>query len=125
MILFKQTVPATLENVRWLRKNLGRKLEDSCLRAIDPKLYDRRLTLSLIDSILLAVTEIANNVVQHASPKPSFMALEVRLVGAALRLEFTNDGGAFTGGLGTSGWMFGGKDKMVFTADDLTLTHSQ
>jgi serine/threonine-protein kinase RsbW len=97
MILFKQTVPATLENVRWLRKNLGRKLEDSCLRAIDPKLYDRRLTLSLIDSILLAVTEIANNVVQHASPKPSFMALEVRLVGAALRLEFTNDGGAFTG----------------------------
>jgi len=34
-------------------------------------------------------------------------------------------GGAFTGGLGTSGWMFGGKAKMVFTASDLTLTHSQ
>jgi hypothetical protein len=38
-------------------------------------------------------------------------------------LDFSGD--AFTGGLGTSGWMFGGKDKMVFTATSLTLTHSQ
>lgn len=97
MILFKETQAPTLDNVRWLRKNLGRRLEDSCLRAIDPKLYDRCVTLSLIDSILLAVTEIANNAVQHASPKPTFISLEVRLVGAALRIEFTNDGGAFEG----------------------------
>jgi len=95
MILFQETRPATLENVRWLRKNLGRRLEESCLRAIDPKFYDRKLTLSLIDSVLLAITEIANNAVQHADPKPSFISVEVRLVGTALRVEFSNDGGAF------------------------------
>ncbi len=95
MILYKEKVKATLEKVRWLRKDLGRRLEDSCLRSIDPKIYDRCLTLSLVDSVLLSVTEIANNVVQHASPKPSYLSVEVRLVGAALRIEFCNDGGSF------------------------------
>ena len=93
MILFEETRPATLEDVRWLRQNLGRRLEDSCLRAIDPKFGGTCLSLSLIDSVLLAVTEIANNIVQHTSPKPAFISLEVRLVGSALRIEFRNDGG--------------------------------
>ncbi|MGO9986398.1 MAG: ATP-binding protein, partial [Rhodomicrobium sp.] len=93
MILFEEIRPATLEDVRWLRQNLGRRLEDSCLRSIDPKLGGRCLTLSLIDSILLSVTEIANNIVQHAEPEPSFIALEVRLVGSSLRIEFRDDGG--------------------------------
>ncbi len=95
MILFQETRPATLEDIRWLRKDLGRKLEESCLRVIDPVLYDKQITLSLIDSILLAVTEIANNVVQHSVPKPSFISLEVRLVGSAFRVEFSDDGGGF------------------------------
>jgi serine/threonine-protein kinase RsbW len=95
MILFNETRPATLENVRWMRKHLARRLEDSCLRSIDPKLFDRRLTLSLTDSILLSITELANNAVQHADPKPSFLSVEVRVVGAALRIEFRNDGGPF------------------------------
>ncbi|MGO8953971.1 MAG: SpoIIE family protein phosphatase [Rhodomicrobium sp.] len=95
MILFEETRPATLEDVRWLRQNLGRRLKDSCLRAIDPKLGGRCLSLPLIDSILLAVTEIGNNIVQHASPKPTFVSLEVRLAGPFLRIELRDDGGSF------------------------------
>jgi anti-sigma regulatory factor (Ser/Thr protein kinase)/CheY-like chemotaxis protein len=95
MILFHETRPATLEDVRWLRKKLRRRLEDSCLRAIDPALCDRRIAMSPIDSVLLAVTEIGNNAVQHAAPSPSFLSLEVRLVGDALRIEFCDDGGHF------------------------------
>lgn len=95
MILFKETRPATLGDVRWLRKNLGRRLEESCLRIIDPMLNGKQDTLSLIDSIVLAVTEIANSVVEHSVPKPAFLSLEVRLVGTALRVELRNDGGAF------------------------------
>jgi serine/threonine-protein kinase RsbW len=97
MILFKEERMATLEDVRWLRKTLGRRLEESCLRAIDPKPYNRRLALSLIDSVVLAVTELANNVIQHAKPKPSVLSLEVQLIGSALRIELCNDGGSFRG----------------------------
>ncbi len=93
MILFEETRPATFEDVRWLRQNLGRRLEDSCLRAIDPRLGGQCLSLSLIDSVLLAVTEIANNVILQALPKPTFLSLEVRLVGSSLRMEVRDDGG--------------------------------
>ncbi len=93
MILFEETRPATLEDVRWLRQNLGRRLEDSCLRAIDPRLGGRCLSLSLIDSVLLAATEIANNIILQTSPKPTFLSLQVRLAGASLRIEFRDDGG--------------------------------
>ncbi len=95
MILFDETRPATLQDIRWLQQNLGRRLEDSCLRSMDPNLGAKSLSLSLIDSVLLAVTEIATSMVQHATPKPTFLALEVRVVGEALRLEFKNDGGNF------------------------------
>jgi serine/threonine-protein kinase RsbW len=95
MILFEETRPSTLEDIRWLRQNLGRRLEDSCLRAIDPKFGGKGLSLSLIDSILLAVTEIGNNIVQHASPKATFVSLEVRLAGSSLRIEIRDDGGSF------------------------------
>jgi anti-sigma regulatory factor (Ser/Thr protein kinase)/CheY-like chemotaxis protein len=95
MILFKEKRPATLEDIRWLRKSLGRRLEDSCLRAIDPKLYSPRLTLSLIDSVVLAVTEIANNVIQHSRPKAASLSLEVQLIGSGLRVEICDDGGGF------------------------------
>ncbi len=95
MILFDETRPATLQDIRWLRQNLGRRLEDSCLRSMDPKLGAKGLSPSSIDSVLLAVTEIATSMVQHTTPKPTFLALEVRVVGAALRIEFRNDGGNF------------------------------
>lgn len=95
MILFKETRPATLDDVRWLRKNLGRRLQDSCLKALDPRLRGTGMTLSLIDGMLLAVAKVANNALQHANPKPTFLSLEVSLIGAALRIEFCHDGGAF------------------------------
>ncbi len=95
MILFRETRPATLEDVRWLRRDLGRRLQDSCLRAIDPARYDRNAALSVIDGVLLAVSEIANNAIQHASPKPTYLSLDVQLVGPALRVEICDDGGCF------------------------------
>ncbi len=95
MILFEETRPATLQDVRWIRQKLGRRLEDSCLRSIDPKLCAKSLSLALVDSVLLAVTEIATNMVQHTQPKPAFLSLEVRVVGSSLRIEFRNDGGHF------------------------------
>jgi len=111
MILFEETRPATLQDVRWLRQNLGRRLEDSCLRSIDPNLSAKSLSLSLIDSVLLAVTDIATNIVQRTTPKPTFLSLEVRIVGSAFRIELQNDGGSFKNpaqALESAGCMFDG-----------------
>ncbi|MFY9639658.1 MAG: fused response regulator/phosphatase [Rhodomicrobium sp.] len=92
MILFEETRPATLQDVRWLGQNLGRRLEDSCLRSIDPKLGANSLSLS---GAVQAVTEIAARMVQNTTPKPTFLSLEVQIVGSALRVEFRHDGGHF------------------------------
>ncbi|MGO9485327.1 MAG: SpoIIE family protein phosphatase [Rhodomicrobium sp.] len=97
MILFEETRPATLEEIRWLRNNLRRRLEDSCVRTIDPGLGGSCLTLPVINSILIAITAIANTIVQQASPKPSFMSLEISLVNFSLRIEFRHDGGSVEG----------------------------
>ncbi len=94
MILFEETRPATQEEIRWLRNNLRRRLEDSCVRGTDQGTGGGCLTLPLIDSILIAITGIANAVVQYASPKPSFMSLEISLVSFSLRIEFSHDGGS-------------------------------
>jgi hypothetical protein len=94
MILFEETRPATQEEIRWLRNNLRRRLEDSCVRGTDQGAGGGSLTLPLIDSILIAITGIANTVVQYASPKPTFMSLEVSLVSFSLRIEFSHDGGS-------------------------------
>ena len=94
MILYKETRPATHEEIRWLRNNLRRRLEDSCIRGAGEGIGGGCLTAPLIDSILIAITGIANTVVQCASPKPTFMSLEISLVSFSLRIEFSHDGGS-------------------------------
>ena len=69
-------------------------LEDSCVRGTGQGIGGGCLTLPLIDSILIAITGIANTVVQCASPKPTFMSLEISLVSFSLRIEFSHDGGS-------------------------------
>ncbi len=97
MILFKEVCSPTPKDILWLQKNLGRTLENSCLRAVDAKIDDSNSAESLIECLQMAVAEIAGNLVQHANPRPSFISLEVRLVGSAIRLEVADDGGPFQG----------------------------
>jgi DNA-binding response OmpR family regulator len=94
MILFEETRPANQEEIRWLRNNLRRRLEDSCVRGDERGVGGGGLTIHLIDSILIAVTGIANTIVQQASPKPTYMSLEISLVSFSLRIEFSHDGGS-------------------------------
>ena len=94
MILYKETRPATHEEIRWLRNKLRRTLEDSCVRGTGQGIGGGCLTLPLIDSILIAIAGIANTVVQCASPKPTFMSLEISLASFSLRIEFSHDGGS-------------------------------
>lgn len=93
MILFDEKRPATLEDVRWLVQNLGRRLEDSCLSSMAPDLCAKCLSASLIGNVLSAVNEITSRIVERAAPKPTFINVEVRIIGSALRIEFRNDGG--------------------------------
>lgn len=95
MILFEETRPATHHDVHWLRQNLGRRLEDSCLRAIDPRLGLKSLPAQLIESVLAAVGDISSFIVQHTAPKPTYLSVEVQIVGQRLRIEFRMDGGGF------------------------------
>jgi hypothetical protein len=94
MILYKETRPATHEEIRWLRNKLRGTLEESCAGGTGQGIGGGCLTLPLIDSILIAITGIANTVVQCASPKPTFMSLEISLVSFSLRIEFSHDGGS-------------------------------
>ncbi len=95
MILFKEICSSTQKDVLWLQQNLGRSLEDACLRSVDANPDGSNSASSLIESLQITVGEILNNLVQHASPTPSFISLEVRLVGSAIRIEVADDGGAF------------------------------
>ncbi len=92
--LFEETRPATQEQIRWLRTNLRRRLEDSSVHGVDPGIGGGGLTVPLIDNILIAVTGIANTIIQHASPKPKYITLEVSLVSFSLRVEISHDGGS-------------------------------
>jgi hypothetical protein len=94
MILYEETRPANQEEIRWLRNNLRRRLEDSCVRGDQRGIGGGGLTIHLIDSILIAITGIANTIVQQASPKPTYMSLEISLVSFSLRIEFSHDGGS-------------------------------
>ncbi len=62
--LFEARRPATLEDVSWLRKALGRQLGEL------------RLPGDVAGEIVLAVAELAANLVTHADPAPKELAVE-------------------------------------------------
>jgi CheY-like chemotaxis protein/anti-sigma regulatory factor (Ser/Thr protein kinase) len=83
--LFHAERPASLEDVAWIRRALGR-----CLA-------DLRLASDITNEILLAVSELATNVVLHGRPPASTLAVEVVLEKLMLRISIVDDGGAFSG----------------------------
>ncbi|GGF75852.1 hypothetical protein GCM10007301_39770 [Azorhizobium oxalatiphilum] len=83
MKLFEAVRPATLEEVSWLRKALRRQLAQL------------RIGTDIVDEVVLALVELATNVVRHSDPAPTEIGLEVRLDGVVITLVLTDDGGAF------------------------------
>ncbi|MEP9377046.1 SpoIIE family protein phosphatase [Aquabacter sp. CN5-332] len=84
MKLFEARRPATLEDVSWLRKALRRQFAQL------------RLGADVADEIVLAVAELAANLVTHADPPPRELALEAVLDGIVLTITIEDDGGPFS-----------------------------
>ncbi|TCT05964.1 SpoIIE family protein phosphatase [Aquabacter spiritensis] len=83
MKLFEARRAATLEDVSWLRKALRRRFAEL------------RIGADIADEIVLAVAELAANLVSHAAPAPRELALEAVLDGIVLTLTIEDDGGPF------------------------------
>lgn len=83
MNLFDQTSPATVEGVTWLRRAVRREFE--CLN----------IAVDLGNELLLAIAELATNIVAHASPPASTIRLSIDLMGASLRVTLEDDGAEF------------------------------
>ncbi|MGU3496486.1 SpoIIE family protein phosphatase [Xanthobacteraceae bacterium A53D] len=83
MKLFEAVRPATLEDVSWLRKALRRQLAQL------------RIGTDIVDEVVLAMVELATNVVRHSHPPASEIGLEVHLEGVVITLALTDDGGAY------------------------------
>lgn len=85
MKLFEARRPATLEDVSWLRKALGRQLAEL------------RLPGDVAGEIVLAIVELAANLVTHSDPPPRELAVEAVLDGILLTVTLEDDGGPFAG----------------------------
>lgn len=83
MKLFEARRPATLEEVSWLRKALRRQLAQL------------RIGADIADEVVLAMVELATNIVRHATPAPSEIGLDADLDGVVITLTLTDDGGAY------------------------------
>ncbi|WP_029006691.1 SpoIIE family protein phosphatase [Azorhizobium doebereinerae] len=83
MKLFEASRPATLEEVSWLRKALKRQFAQL------------RIGPDIADEVVLAMVELATNVVRHSHPPAREIGLEVHLDGVVITLTLTDDGGAF------------------------------
>lgn len=83
MKLFEARRPATLEEVSWLRRALRRQFAQL------------RLGADIADEIVLAVAELAANLVTHADPPPKELFLEAMLDGIVLTVTIEDDGGPF------------------------------
>ncbi|WP_127088074.1 SpoIIE family protein phosphatase [Aquabacter cavernae] len=85
MKLFEARRPASLEEVSWLRKALRRQFGEL------------RLPSDVADETVLAVAELAANLVTHSHPPPRELALEAVLDGLVLTVTIEDDGGPFAG----------------------------
>ncbi len=83
MKLFEARRPATLEEVSWLRKALRRQFAQL------------RIGADIADEIVLAMVELATNIVRHATPPATEIALDADLDGVVITLTLTDDGGSF------------------------------
>jgi len=83
MKLFDQVLPATVENVSWLRRALTREF------------VSLRIHADLLNDVVLAVTELATNAVVHATRPPANVGVRIDLIGASLRIEISDDGAPF------------------------------
>ncbi|MFM2422105.1 MAG: hypothetical protein RL291_635 [Pseudomonadota bacterium] len=83
MKLFDQTRPATLEDVSWLRKAVRRQFEGL------------NIASDLSNEFVLAIAELATNIVAHAASPATSIRLCVELVGSSLRLTLEDDGAPF------------------------------
>jgi sigma-B regulation protein RsbU (phosphoserine phosphatase) len=83
MTLLSMTVPAELSSIGNLRRSLSGSLKD------------RALPSGAINDLLLAVSELATNVVLHGRPPATMLQLVVDMQNDILRMCLTDDGGPF------------------------------
>ncbi|WP_341988120.1 SpoIIE family protein phosphatase [Azorhizobium sp. AG788] len=83
MKLFEARRPATLEEVSWLRKALRRQFAQL------------RIGADIADEVVLAMVELATNIVRHAIPPANEIGLDADLDGVVITLTLTDDGGAY------------------------------
>ncbi len=83
MKLFEARRPATLEEVSWLRKALRRQFAQL------------RIGADIADEVVLAMVELATNIVRHASPPATEIALEADLEGVVITLSLCDDAAPF------------------------------
>ena len=86
MKIYHEDRPASAESVSWLRRAMARRL------------IDLRLSNDIVDDLQLILSEIGNNAISHGLPPPTFLAVNVDIVGAALRIEIIDDAGRFDAG---------------------------
>lgn len=85
MILFDASIPPDLQALSLLRKDVSARLQ-----ALSPNEAVR-------DAILLTIAEMGANAIRHGDPEPSAIGLRLRLEGASIVIEITDDGGPFCG----------------------------
>ena len=83
MRIFRESRPATLQDVSWLR------------RAMCAELDNLRLKRDLVDDLAIVVSEVGANLVAHSDPPATMIDVEVELTGAALTIHVRDDGGPF------------------------------
>lgn len=85
MILFEARIPADLQALSLLRKDVAARLLALC--PDEP----------VRNSILLTIAEIGANAIAHGDPEPSEIGVRLLLEGASIVIEIADDGGSFQG----------------------------
>ena len=85
MLLFDARIPADLLALSSLRRDVSARLA-----SLAP-------TDQVKNAILLTISEMGANAINHGDPEPSYVDVRLRLDGASIVIEIEDDGGAFTG----------------------------